>query len=140
MKEEVSAGIILFNEFDERKFLLLNYPSRHWDFVKGKMEEGETYHETALRETQEETGILDVEFLKGFKEEIEYYFRADNQDIHKKVIFFLGKTKTIEIILSHEHLDFIWLNFDNALERITYENAKNILKKSKEFLDKGISK
>ena len=43
------------------------------------------------------------------------------------------------IILSHEHLDFIWLNFDNALERITYENAKNILKKSKEFLDKGIN-
>ena len=140
MKEEVSAGIILFNEFDERKFLLLNYPSKHWDFVKGKMEEGETYHETALRETQEETGILDVEFLKGFKEEIEYYFRVDNQDIHKKVIFFLGKTETIEIILSHEHLDFIWLNFDNALEMITYENAKNILKKSKEFLDKGISK
>ena len=139
MKEEVSAGIILFNEFDERKFLLLNYPSKHWDFVKGKMEEGETYHETALRETQEETGILDVEFLKGFKEEIEYYFRADNQDIHKKVIFFLGKTETIEIILSHEHLDFIWLNFDNALERITYESAKNILKKSKEFLDSGIN-
>ena len=39
MKEEVSAGIILFNENEGRKFLLLNYPSKHWDFVKGKMEE-----------------------------------------------------------------------------------------------------
>ena len=37
MREEVSAGIILFNENDEREFLLLNYPSKHWDFVKGKM-------------------------------------------------------------------------------------------------------
>jgi 8-oxo-dGTP pyrophosphatase MutT (NUDIX family) len=134
MKEEVSAGIILFNNNKRRMFLLLNYPSKHWDFVKGKIEEGETLHETAIRETNEETGINDVEFLEGFKEEIEYYFRADNQDIHKKVIFFLGKTKTMNIILSHEHLDFIWLDFDNALKKITYKNAKNLLRKSEEFL------
>ena len=133
MKEEVSAGVILFNEDEE--FLLLNYPSKHWDFVKGKMEKDETPHETALRETKEETGISDVEFIDGFEEEIEYYFRADNQNIHKKVIFFLGKTKTKNIILSHEHLDFIWLDFDNALEKITYENSKDLLKKSKVFLN-----
>ena len=139
MKEEISAGIILFNEIDKRKFLLLNYPSKHWDFVKGKMEKGETPHETAIRETKEETGISDVEFLDGFEEEIEYYFYADKQEIHKKVIFFLGKTDTIDIILSHEHLDFIWLEFDNALSKTTYENAKNLLKKSKVFLDKRIS-
>jgi len=135
MKEEVSAGIILFNEIEDKEFLLLNYPSKHWDFVKGKMEKDETAHETALRETKEETGISDVEFIDGFKEEIEYYFYADNQEIHKKVIFFLGKTKTIDIILSHEHLDFIWLDFNNALEKITYKNAKNLLKKSRKFLD-----
>ena len=135
MKEEVSAGIILFNEMDKRKFLLLNYPSKHWDFVKGKMEKGETPHETAIRETKEETGISDVEFIDGFEEEIEYYFYAENQEIHKKVIFFLGKTETREITLSHEHLDFIWLEFDNALNKTTYENAKKLLKKSKVFLD-----
>ena len=135
MREEVSAGIILFNEIVDKEFLLLNYPSKHWDFVKGKMEKDETPLETALRETKEETGISDVEFIDGFKEEIEYNFYADKQEIHKKVIFFLGKTKTIEIILSHEHLDFIWLDFDNALEKITYKNAKNLLKKSRNFLD-----
>ncbi len=139
MKEEVSAGIILFNDVDKRKFLLLNYPSKHWDFVKGKMEKDETSHETAIRETKEETGISDVEFIDGFEEEIEYYFYAENQEIHKKVIFFLGKTETTEIVLSHEHLDFIWLEFDNALNKTTYENAKNLLKKSKVFLDKRIS-
>ena len=135
MREEVSAGIILFNEIVDKEFLLLNYPSKHWDFVKGKMEKDETPLETALRETKEETGISDVKFIDGFKEEIEYNFYADNQKIHKKVIFFLGKTKTIDIILSHEHLDFIWLDFNNALEKITYKNAKNLLKKSRNFLD-----
>jgi len=135
MREEVSAGVILFNELNDKKFLLLNYPSKHWDFVKGKMEKGETPHETALRETKEETGISDIEFIDGFEEEIEYYFYANNQDIHKKVIFFLGKTKTTQIVLSHEHLDYIWLDFKNAVNKTTYENAKNLLIKSKEFLD-----
>ena len=139
MKEEVSAGIILFNDVNKRKFLLLNYPSKHWDFVKGKMEKSETPHETAIRETKEETGISDVEFIDGFEEEIEYYFYAENQEIHKKVIFFLGKTQTREITLSHEHLDFIWLEFDNALNKTTYENAKKLLKKSKAFLDKRVA-
>ena len=74
MKEEISAGIILFNDNEDTKFLLLNYPSKHWDFVKGNMEKDEPPHETALRETKEETGISDVEFLEGFEEEIEYYF------------------------------------------------------------------
>jgi len=135
MKEEISSGIILFNDNKDRKFLLLNYPSKHWDFVKGKIEEGETFHATAIRETKEETGISDVKFLEGFKEEIEYYFRADNENIHKKVIFFLGKTKTLDIILSNEHLDFVWLDYDSALKKITYDNAKNLLIKSKKFLD-----
>jgi len=138
MKEEVSAGVILFNKLD-KKFLLLNYPSKHWDFVKGKMEKGETPHETAIRETKEETGISDIEFLNGFEEEIEYYFYANKQEIHKKVIFFLGRTKTSDIILSHEHLNYIWLEYDNALEKTTYENAKNLLKKSKVFLENRIS-
>ena len=135
MKEEVSAGIILFNENEKRRFLLLNYPSGHWDFVKGKMEDGETTEKTALRETKEETGISDVELCRGFEEEIEYYFRVNGEEIHKKVIFFLGKTETTNVKLSHEHLNFIWLDFQHALEKTTYENAKNLLKKSLDFLD-----
>ena len=139
MQKEVSAGIILYNnDNDQIQFLVLKYPGGHWDFVKGKMENGETTHETALRETKEETGISDVEFLDGFEEEIEYYFRAENQDIHKKVIFYLGKTKSTEIIISHEHLDFAWLNFKDAIERITYENAERVLIKANNLLQSRI--
>ena len=34
------------------------------------MEKGETPHETAIRETKEETGISDIKFIDGFEEEI----------------------------------------------------------------------
>ena len=78
MKEAISSGIILFNENNNtRKYLLLNYPTGHWDFVKGGVEFGENHHQTAYRETKEETGITDIEFVDGFKEEIEYFFRVN---------------------------------------------------------------
>ena len=37
MIEETSAGIVLFRKENLKNlFLLLHYPSGHWDFVKGK--------------------------------------------------------------------------------------------------------
>ena len=135
MREQKSVGIVLFrNDSDKNEFLLLNYPQGHWDFVKGKVEEGEIPHETALRETKEETGISDIEFIDGFEESVEYDFRFKNEDIHKKVIFFLAKTNEEKISLSHEHNDFVWLEYDDALKKTTFRNAKNVLSKANEFL------
>ena len=135
VKEAISSGIILFNENNNtRKYLLLNYPTGHWDFIKGGIEDGESLQQTAIRETREETGITDIEFIEGFKEEIEYFFRAENQNVHKKVIFFLAKTNSKNVILSHEHLDAVWLNYNDALKKLTYDNAINLLKKSNTFL------
>ena len=135
MREQKSVGIVLFkNDSGKNEFLLLNYPQGHWDFIKGKVEEGETPHETALRETKEETGISDIEFIDGFEESVEYDFRFKNEDIHKKVIFFLAKTNEKKISLSHEHNDFVWLEYDDALKKTTFRNAKNVLSKANEFL------
>ena len=135
MEEEKSAGIVLFRSIlDKNKFLLLNYPQGHWDFIKGKIEQTETPHETALRETKEETGISNIEFIDGFEESVEYDFRFKNQDIHKKVIFFLAKTSEKKISLSHEHNDYLWLGYDDALKKTTFENAKNVLSKANQFL------
>ena len=135
MKEAISSGIILFNENESiRKYLLLNYPTGHWDFIKGGIENGENPHQTSIREAKEETGISDIEFVDGFKEEIEYFFRANKENIHKRVIFFLARTNSINVILSHEHLNFIWLDFETAIKKLTYDNAINLLKKSELLL------
>jgi len=115
---------------DGNRFLLLNYPTGHWDFVKGKIEQGETLHQTAVRETKEETGISDLEFVEGFEEKINYNFQFEGELIQKEVIFFLAKTKTHTVNVSHEHLDYTWLDYENALEKVTYQNAKNILSKA----------
>jgi len=135
MREQKSAGIVLFrNDSDKNEFLLLNYPQGHWDFVKGKIEQNETSHETALRETKEETGITNIEFVDSFEESVEYDFRFKKENIRKKVIFFLAKTNEKNIKLSHEHNDYLWLEYNDALKKTTFENAKNVLTKANEFL------
>ena len=135
MGTEKSAGIVLFrNNSGKNEFLLLNYPQGHWDFVKGKIEQNETSHEAAIRETREETGITNIEFIDGFEESVEYDFRFKKENIHKKVIFFLAKTNEKNIKLSHEHNDYLWLEYNDALKKTTFENAKNVLTKANEFL------
>jgi bis(5'-nucleosidyl)-tetraphosphatase len=135
LKKEKSAGVIICMEKpDGNRFLLLNYPTGHWDFVKGKIEQGETLYQTAVRETKEETGISDLEFVEGFEEKINYNFQFEGELIQKEVVFFLAKTKTQTVNVSHEHLDYTWLDYENALEKVTYQNAKNILSKANKLL------
>ncbi|MFB5611417.1 MAG: bis(5'-nucleosyl)-tetraphosphatase [Nitrosopumilaceae archaeon] len=134
---EKSAGAVIFRDSsDGIVFLLLHYPSGHWDFVKGKMEKNENPLQTVIRETKEETGISDLDFVDGFEENIQYNFQFEGELIHKKVVFYLAKTNTEKITISHEHLDFVWLDYKNALEKITYENAKLILSKANKLLAK----
>ena len=139
MIEETSAGIVLFRrENDKILFLLLHYPSGHWDFVKGKMEKGETYHETAIRETKEETGITDVTFLDNFEEWIQYNFQFEGELVNKKVVFFLAETKSKDVEISHEHLDYTWMDYVTAMEKTTFDNAKTVLSKSYALLTKTL--
>ena len=134
MLEERSAGAILYQEsFSGNLYLLLNYHFGHWDFVKGNIEEGEMLKQTVLREIKEETGISDVNFVDGFEDKIEYYYQRDGELVHKEVIFFLAKTNTNHVKLSHEHLNFTWLKFNDALQKLTYKTAQNLLKKVKDL-------
>jgi len=138
LKKERSAGIVLYLEKPkENLFLLLNYPTGHWDFIKGKIEQGETEHQTAIRETKEETGISDIEFVEGFEEKINYNFQFEGELIYKEVVFFLAKTRTENVTVSHEHLDYTWLNYKNSMEKITYQNAKDVLSKANQLLEKA---
>ena len=130
MIEERSAGAVLFKEtHSDKTYLLLNYPSGHWDFVKGNIEKGETLKETVIREIREETGITDVSFVEGFEDKVEYHYQRDGELVHKEVVFFLAKTNTADVKISHEHLGFIWLGYNDALKKLTYKNAQNVLKK-----------
>lgn len=135
MEKQKSAGAVVFRKENEKIiYLILHYEEGHFDFPKGHIEEGETEIETLIRETEEETGIKDLKLIHGFKESINYYFKFDNQLINKDVVFYLAETKTKKVILSNEHVGFFWFELDKAIEKLTHDNAKKILKKADEFL------
>ncbi len=135
MPLERSAGAVVFRKEDNiYYYLLLHHQAGHWAFPKGNIEKGEKLEETVVREIEEETGIKDIRFIEGFKETIKYFYKRDGKNIFKTVVFFLAETKTKTVKISWEHTDFEWLNFEKALERLTFQNARNVLKKAEQFL------
>ena len=135
MIKEKSAGAILFRKEKEPMYLLLHYEAGHWDFPKGNIEKGETDIDTVKREIEEETGIKDIGLIKNFKEMIQYFYKMNSNVINKEVAFYLAKTETEQVKISFEHIGFAWLSYEKAIKKLTYGNAKDILKKAHEFLE-----
>jgi len=144
MPVERSAGaIILRKESGKPLFLLLHYPSlnhradkEYWDLPKGHIEKNEDILETVRREIFEETGLKEVNFIEGFKETIKYFFKWEGKNILKFVTYYLVETKTEEVKISPEHIGFRWLPFEEALKQLTFKNAKEILKKANDYLQR----
>ncbi len=138
--KETSAGAIIFRIDDKSRkprYLLLHYGSGHWDFVKGHIEGKETEEETLKREAEEESGLTDLKIVKGFREKISYFYIKDRQTTAKDVIFFLAQTAAAEkdIKLSFEHSEYNWLEFDEAVKKVTYDGSKKVLEKANQFLN-----
>ena len=137
MPSEKSCGaVIFFDNSEGRKYLLLKHIEGHWDFPKGHVESGETEEQTALREVMEETG-LSVSLMPWFRETMSYFYTRENQKFHKDVVFFIGKPDSDKVVLSEEHTGFLWLSYEDALLKITFQNSREVLEKSEKFLNQG---
>jgi bis(5'-nucleosidyl)-tetraphosphatase len=134
---EHSAGTIIYRKEAGRVlYLLLHYEEGHWGASKGHVENAETTRETAAREVREETGLTDIRFIDGFREEIAYYFTGERGPVHKSVVFLLAEAPEGQVRLSCEHTEYLWLPFAEALEKTTFADEKSVLRKAGAFLDK----
>ena len=161
MPVEKSAGAVIFRKKDsEFLYLLLHYPSRqakrgarrdetkfqrtsgsrtqkeYWDLPKGHIEKGEKLEDTVKREVKEETGLEDIKFIEGFKETIKYFFKWEGKNILKFVTYYLIETKTKKVKISWEHIGYKWLPCEEAIAKLTFKNAKEILEEANNFLKK----
>jgi bis(5'-nucleosidyl)-tetraphosphatase len=136
MPREISAGaVVLRRTKSDPEFLILHYELGHWDFVKGNIERGEEEKETVKREIEEETGIKRVRIVEGFRETIKYFYRWKGQGIFKIVIFYVAETRQKKVSLSSEHIGYDWLPYQETLQRLTFSNSKEVLKKAREFIE-----
>jgi bis(5'-nucleosidyl)-tetraphosphatase len=135
MKNIYSAGVVTYiKEGDTIEYLLLKYLGGHWDFPKGKLEAGENKFQAAVRELAEETGLT-AEIYPGFESSYAYAFKDKaRQPVSKTVYFFVGKANQRAVKLSEEHKQYKWLDYEQALYLLSYENAKGVLAKADMFL------
>jgi bis(5'-nucleosidyl)-tetraphosphatase len=138
MLREKSCGAVVFTKKgDSTKYLLLNYAAGHWDFVKGNVEPNENEKQTVVRELQEETSITNAQFIEDFREEIVYFYRRQGLTVHKEVVFFTMEAFTDKVQISFEHVGYSWLDYQHAMEKLTFKNSKDVLQKAHDFLKKN---
>jgi len=139
-KKQIVAGFVVYRRTHEgTKYLLLYRRGNYWNFPKGHFEMGERGLDTALRETEEETGLkrLDLRIIPGFRAYEKFSFRRGQQTIHDTVILYLAETKNPRVVISpREHSGFAWFLYQDALRALgnKYLGTKRVLKQADDFL------
>lgn len=134
MKFEKSCGaIIVRKNNDIFETLLIKMVKGHWSFPKGHVENDETEVETALREIKEETN-LDVIIDTRFREITTY---SPCPGVLKDVIFFIAMAKSNNVVVQETEVESaIWVEINEAIDLVTYDCDKKILKKAIRYVEK----
>lgn len=130
---ERSCGAIVFRKIndDYRYLVIKNKRSAHWSFPKGHVELGETNEETAMREVLEEAGIH-ITIIPGFMSTSEYMIQ---NKVEKTVDIFVASTNDTNTTIQESEIeDYAWLEYENSLKRLKFENDKKILSDAHSFL------
>jgi len=112
----LSAGAVIVRRFDDQYRYLLLRVRDYWDFPKGMVEPGEDPLAAAIRETEEETTLTDLDFRWG-----QAYIETEPYGKNKIARYYLAESKTGEVNLpvsaelGHpEHDEYLWLEYDAA--------------------------
>ena len=130
---ERSCGAVVYRNIGGMiRFLLIkNRRSAHWGFPKGHVEKGENDHQTAYREVLEETGIR-INIHPDFITKSQYTIQGK---VEKNVNIFLAATQDTQTIIQKEEIeDYIWLGYEKALNKLRFDNDRNILTKAYNYL------
>lgn len=130
-----SCGFIVYKaENNENFYLIIKSHNGDVGFPKGHMEPGENELQTAIRELKEETG-MDVDTIHDFRYQIEYPLPRV-PDAMKQTVYFLGKCASDDIIIQEtEVASAEFVTYDKAIEKLTFEETKNMLKKAKDIIN-----
>ncbi len=132
MRRIAQAGAVVVRlDGAEPQYLLVKArrDPRVWIFPKGHVEDGETAAQTALRETQEEAGVIGrilaplgaLEFVSGGRPlHVEYF-----------LVELLGDAEW------SERRPFAWGTYDETRVRIEFENARQLLARAKAALPRS---
>lgn len=104
-----------------------------WVLPKGTPQPGETIEQVAVREVQEETGLL-VQLI-GYIGSVSYSFIRDHIRYHKQVRHFLLQAIGGDTALHDHEYDCVeWFPIHEACRRLKYQNEAHILYQAEDLL------
>ncbi len=131
MSSVQKAGAIVLRPGSQEPEVLLMFRGQFedWSFPKGHCEPGETSSQTAIRETQEETGI-DIEIVKQLPDML--YSNAFEGAI--VVAMYLAAPRDAQQALQLERSgdQVEWVPLSQVADRLSYQNLKDYLESVKQ--------
>ncbi len=131
-RNEVSAGGVVYRRSAHGlEFLICKDAGYHrWVLPKGLIAAGETPEQAAQREVHEETGIT-ARLLESLGDPEKYVYTARGMLVFKTVYYFLMKFQSgDETQHDHEMESVQWVASDEALSRLAYKGAREILRRA----------
>lgn len=126
-----SAGGAVISRRDGRAYVAMVATrsfkgERRWGLPKGALAEGETSEQAALREVEEETGLRAS--ITAPLDTIEYFFRAGDTLIRKKVDFYLMDYVSGELQPQLSEIDAVeWVELSESLRRSSFASERKLL-------------
>lgn len=138
-KTERSAGGVVVRRIDGVvHVLLIRDPYKNWGLPKGHVEAGETAIAAAAREVREETGLTALQLGPEIGV-IDWFFRAEGRVVHKFCTFHLIACDVGTPVPERAEgiTECVWLPARDAIARVTYENAREIVIEAVRMMDEG---
>jgi dATP pyrophosphohydrolase len=97
-----------------------------WCQVAGSIEDGETAWQTAVRELWEETGLKPETLYSA--DICEQFYEADRDAIILAPVFVAIIDGVAEVVLNHEHSEYRWVSFDEAIDLVAFGGQRRVLR------------
>ena len=97
-----------------------------WSLPKGHIEPGESAEQAAVREVEEETGILGR--IIGRLGTIDFWFMADGRRVHKTVHHYLLRAESGELSDADVEVAAVaWVPLDEMKSRLAYQDERALV-------------
>ena len=96
-----------------------------WQGVAGKIEKGEKAWQTAIRELKEETALNPKKMFVA--DHVSHFYETHVDRINLVPVFGI-EVDSKDVTLSDEHIDYKWLDFEEAFDTLIWNGQKQALK------------